>query len=103
MTVNCLTPGFCHSELQRDAPSAVIEFMKKLTARTTEVGGRTLVDAGLREGPETHGKYLQDCEVRKCACIVEGRGGAELQKRFWAELAAELEKIEPGVTKVLGA
>jgi hypothetical protein len=57
----------------------------------------TLVDAAVK-GPETHGKYLQDCDVRTPSQVVEGRQGPELMRRFWDELIAELEKVEPGVS-----
>ncbi|KAF1819678.1 NAD(P)-binding protein [Dissoconium aciculare CBS 342.82] len=97
VVVNCLTPGWCHSTLDRNSRSAVVEFVKARIARTTEVGGMTLVDAAVK-GPETHGKYLQDCDVRTPSQVVEGRQGPELMRRFWDELIAELEKVEPGVS-----
>lgn len=80
----------------------IVDISKKIVARTTEVGARTLVDACLK-GPTSHGKYLQDCKVRKCASIVEGEGGSQLQARVWSELSAELEKIQPGVTAPVDA
>jgi hypothetical protein len=79
----------------------IVDISKKVIARSTEVGARTLVDASLK-GPASHGKYLQDCKVRKCASVVEGKGGSQLQARVWSELSAELEKIQPGVTAPLG-
>jgi hypothetical protein len=100
VTVNCLNPGYCHSELERDMNSRVVAVAKKIVARTTEVGARTLVDASLR-GPSSHGKYLSDCKVRDCATIVEGKGGSQLQARVWSELAIELEKIQPGLTTLI--
>jgi len=99
VTVNCVTPGWCHSQLDRNSErSAVVEFAKARIARTTEAGGNTLVDAAVK-GSETHGKYLQDCDVRKCSEVVEGQQGPALMRRFWGELIGELEKLEPGVTK----
>jgi retinol dehydrogenase 12 len=80
----------------------IVGIAKKLVARTTEVGARTLVDASLKESA-SHGKYFQDCRVRKCASIVEGKGGSQLQARVWSELSAELENIQPGVTAPVGA
>lgn len=68
--------------------------------RTTEVGSRTLVHAGL-SGPDTHGKYMSDSRITTCSNLVEGPEGPEVQKRVWEELAGKLEAIEPGVTKVL--
>lgn len=68
--------------------------------RSTEVGSRTLVHAGLA-GPDTHGKYLSDCRIKPCAPLVEGNEGLEMQRRVWQELSAKLDDIEPGVTKLL--
>ncbi|KDN71691.1 putative short chain dehydrogenase [Colletotrichum sublineola] len=101
VTVNCVNPGYCHSQLEREKSSRIVAFAKKIIARTTEVGARTLVDTSLK-GPVSHGKYLHDCRERKCASIVEGEGGSQLQARVWSELSAELEKIQPGVTAPVG-
>jgi hypothetical protein len=100
VTLDFVNPGFCHSELIRDPGLIRILTipMKALLARTTEVGSRTLVDAGLR-GPEAHGKYLSDCQINECAALVLKE--PETQKRVWEELAKKLEEIEPGVTKNL--
>ena len=93
-------PGFCHSELMREIANPVINVVKKMICRTTEVGSRTLVHGGLA-GPDTHGQYLSDCQVKRCAPLVEGKEGAAMQKKVWEELAAKLEEIEPGIINVL--
>jgi hypothetical protein len=62
VTVNLVNPGWCHSELMRDMSNPVVGLLKRVVCRTTEVGSRTLVHAGL-QGPETHGRYLSDCKV----------------------------------------
>lgn len=80
----------------------ILTLAKKIFCRTTEVGSRTLVHAGLG-GKDTHGAYLSDCKITPCAALVEGKEGPEMQKRVWAELAEKLEHIEPGVTKNLDA
>lgn len=99
VTLNFLNPGLCHSELRREAgPIAAI--VKALVARTTEVGSRTLVHAGLAS-PDTHGKYLSDCEVTCCSPFVENEDGAEAHEKVRKELATKLEKIQPGITKNL--
>ena len=95
-----VNPGWCHSELSREMEGAALRLIMKTFCRTTEVGSRTLVHAGL-SGPETHGQYLSDCTVKPCAPLVEGKEGEEAQRRVWQELAAKLEAIAPGVTKTL--
>ena len=102
VTLNFANPGWCHSELFRENDSAVIRFVMRLMCRSTEVGARPLAFAGLA-GRETHGKYLTNCRVEACAPIVEGKEGPELQRRVWGELSEMLERISPGVTKVLDA
>ncbi len=102
VTLNFVNPGFCHSELMREMTNLPIRVMKKILCRTTEVGSRTLVHAGYG-GPETHGKYMSDCKITTCATLVEGKGGLEMQKKVWQELAAKLNQIEPGITKTLDA
>ena len=101
VALNFANPGWCHSELAREmGDSAVLRFVMKIMCRTTEVGSRPLAYAGLA-GPETHGKYLSDCQIEPCAPLVEGKEGPELQRRVWGELSEMLERISPGVTKVL--
>ena len=63
--VNCLNPGFCVSEIGREIsrPLKLVMFiMRKLMARTTEVGSRTLV-AGVLADEKSHGEYMTDGHV----------------------------------------
>jgi retinol dehydrogenase-12 len=105
VTINTLTPGLCESELIRDNNifiRALGWVVKAVFARTTEVGARTLVHAGVTAGEETHGKFLQSCSVLECSSLVEGAEGKGLEDRVWGELSEKLEAIQPGVTKNLG-
>lgn len=101
VTLNTLTPGFCHSELTRNAVfplSLVIWIGKTLLARTTEVGSRTLVAAAAAED-DTHGQYMVDCKSIEPSKFVRSEDGQKAQKKVYAELLEILEGIEPGVTK----
>ncbi|KAL8781040.1 MAG: hypothetical protein Q9213_006185 [Squamulea squamosa] len=63
--VNCLTPGACHSDFDREISGIdwlIFKVGKFLFARTTEVGSRTLV-AAAGAGEESHGKYMADSKV----------------------------------------
>ena len=63
--VNCLTPGACHSDFDRNMKgfdAFIFIVVKALLARTTEVGSRTLV-AAAAAGQESHGKYMADSKV----------------------------------------
>jgi NAD(P)-dependent dehydrogenase (short-subunit alcohol dehydrogenase family) len=99
VTINCLNPGFVHSELAREA-GWYLYTMGILFARSTEVGSRTIV-AAAGGGPETHGKYMSESLVIEPSEFVRSEEGASVQKRVWAELVARLETIVPGVTQNL--
>ncbi|RDA86149.1 hypothetical protein CP532_3041 [Ophiocordyceps camponoti-leonardi (nom. inval.)] len=96
VTINCTNPGFCHSQLAREA-GWYLYIMGLLLARSTEVGSRTIV-AGAAAGPETHGKYMSESVVIEPGEFVTSEKGAEVQTKVWSELMAKLEAIVPGVT-----
>ncbi|KAL5359250.1 hypothetical protein BJX96DRAFT_183631 [Aspergillus floccosus] len=99
VVVNMLNPGFCHSQLARDAPGVGIKVMKMLLARSTEEGSRTLV-AGAAAGDESHGEYMENGVVAPDAvsAFVRSEEGARMQRRVWGEIVEVLEGVEPGVT-----
>ncbi|KAK9386710.1 hypothetical protein V1515DRAFT_627382 [Lipomyces mesembrius] len=96
--LNMLNPGLCHSELARDG-GWLLWFMKLVLARTTEVGGRTLV-AAATVGDESQGAYMTDGEVNNGAlgAFVTSEDGEKAQKKVWTELKEILEKVQPGIT-----
>jgi NAD(P)-dependent dehydrogenase (short-subunit alcohol dehydrogenase family) len=96
VTINCVNPGLCESELSRDSGIG-LTIMKFFLARTTEYGSRTLVHAAA-SGAETHGQYLSDCKIDLASDYVRSAEGYEAQNRVWDELTAKLEAIKPGVT-----
>ncbi|KKY39907.1 putative short-chain dehydrogenase reductase [Diaporthe ampelina] len=98
VTLNMLNPGLCHSELSRDSGLG-LTVMKFFLARSTEVGSRTLVAAGLA-GEESHGKYMTDAAVadQSLSAFVHSEEGDRAGKKVWKELSDILDKIEPGVT-----
>jgi NAD(P)-dependent dehydrogenase (short-subunit alcohol dehydrogenase family) len=96
VTINCVNPGLCQSELARDSGIALM-ITKFLLARTTECGSRTLVHAA-SSGAATHGQYLSDCKIELPSDYVLSAEGYEAQNRLWDELVAKFEAIKPGVT-----
>ncbi|KAK9461196.1 uncharacterized protein V1516DRAFT_712048 [Lipomyces oligophaga] len=98
VTINAVSPGLCHSQLSRQVSGfqrIAFSVVKAFIARSTELGSRTLVNAGV-QGPESHGQYLDDCKVAMPEeVITANRDG---QARLWTELKAKLEEIQPGVT-----
>lgn len=97
---NFLNPGLCHSELMRENSTLGWIIKKIMRARTTEVGGRTLVH-GTQAGQESHGQYLSDSAVKPPAPFVTSEAGVKLQKRVWDELSEKLENIHPGILRNL--
>ena len=96
VTINCVDPGFCHSELARDHAGWGFWLMRLVLARSTEAGSRTLVHAGA-QGQSSYGRYLADCEVAAPAALVTSEEGRVTQERVWSELVGKLEAIRPGV------
>ncbi|KAF2022025.1 NAD(P)-binding protein [Aaosphaeria arxii CBS 175.79] len=103
VTINCVCPGFCHSEIAREVtgPSKIVMIaMKAIFARSTEAGGRTLFYAA-SQGSETHGKFLINCRVSDPSPFVLSPEGGVVQKRVWNELVTKVEAIKPGITSDL--
>jgi len=110
--VNCVNPGFCYgSNLHHEAAvgvvGAIFTGIKRTIGRSTEVGARSLTDAAVNHGSETHGKYLGDCQIKpqvqhafalsstlltSCgmAPFVTSPKGDSVGERLWNETMAEL-------------
>lgn len=104
VTINCLNPGFCRTDLFRHAPFPLNYFVKlslRLLGRTSEMGSRTLM-AAAAAGRESHGRYMDSCVVRDPSKLVLSEEGKVLQRRVYRELLRVLEGIEPGITKNIG-
>lgn len=99
VTINCVNPGLCHSELGREAGWG-LWLMKVVLARSTELGSRNLVHAASL-GPESHGQYVSDCVVEQPSNYVVSGEGWKDQQRVWKELSEKLERIQTGVTSNL--
>ncbi|KAK7422094.1 hypothetical protein QQX98_001836 [Neonectria punicea] len=97
---NNVNPGLCHSELDKDVKglaSYILTFAKALIARTTEVGGCTLVHSAAA-GSESHGQYMSEAKVKEPSGFVRSAEGAKVQGRVHKELIDILETIQPGIT-----
>lgn len=98
--INMLNPGLCHSGLTREKDGTFVFWaVKKLLARPTELGSRTLVAAACA-GEESHGAYMSDGEIMNDMVSEYARSaqGETDGKKLWYELRAILEDIRPGVT-----
>lgn len=99
--ITLINPGLCWSEFGRNIKGIQARFFqiaKTLLARTTEVGSRTLV-AGCYPGHQSHGEFMSDSENQEVESWMFTPEGRETQKRVYDQTLAQLEKIEPGVSK----
>ncbi|KAF2663427.1 NAD(P)-binding protein [Microthyrium microscopicum] len=95
VVVNFVNPGFCRTELSRQATGLFkVRFavMKTLVGRTAEMGSRTLMH-GAVAGVQSHGKFLSDCEIMdsKVPDWVYNASGSQVQERVWADLVKILD------------
>ncbi|KAI1343415.1 putative short-chain dehydrogenase [Xylariaceae sp. FL0016] len=98
--INTVNPGFCRTELWRNAPLVVkaVTSFTALLARSSEMGSRTTFCAGVA-GEETHGRYLQNCEVWDESKWAQSPQGYEVQKKVFAELVDILDGTQPQVSE----
>ncbi|KAH6635647.1 hypothetical protein B0J18DRAFT_472984 [Chaetomium sp. MPI-SDFR-AT-0129] len=97
--INTPNPSYCVSGLARErAGNAAERTAEKWIARSTEEGSRTLYHGLVVAGAESHGGYLTNCHVQEPACHVTNQWGQKVQKQFFDELLATLEKIQPGIS-----
>lgn len=65
VTVDLLDPGYCHSGIFSENEHAGIRISKKVLARSTEEGSRTLVAAVVPGNENTHGRYMSDAKIAR--------------------------------------
>ncbi|KAI2470635.1 short chain dehydrogenase [Annulohypoxylon bovei var. microspora] len=99
--INFLDTGLCKTNLFREEVfpmSWALAIAMFLVGRTCEMGSRVILWAALA-GPETHGKYIEDCHVSFESQFVRSEEGMVSQVKAYKELLAILESIHPGITK----
>ncbi|KEY73987.1 hypothetical protein S7711_02582 [Stachybotrys chartarum IBT 7711] len=96
VVLNVIDPGLCKTELIRGAQGplreSILELHKKY-GRTSETGSRTLL-AGAVAGKESHGKYMDSCEIAEQ--YVGPWITPEDEQRTWESIAEVIEKVSPG-------
>ncbi|KZT39201.1 NAD(P)-binding protein [Sistotremastrum suecicum HHB10207 ss-3] len=104
ITVDAVTPGFCHSKLTRESKGAVgvlVAILKALIARTTEAGSRNLVYAALSgTQAEMQGKYLNKCQVYEESDYILSAEGQKVQDRLWDETVSILSEKDGRVKSI---
>ncbi|KAK6332247.1 hypothetical protein TWF696_002968 [Orbilia brochopaga] len=100
VVVNCVNPGLCHSELNRETGIKyyALEFMKRFIARTSEVGSRNYLWAATA-GRAAHGQYVGSCEVQKPAILVTSEEGQRLAVKVYQEVGQVLTKADGSLSQ----
>jgi retinol dehydrogenase-12 len=93
IVINAVNPGFCKTGLMRNT-SGVMYYLSRVTqfllGREVADGARCLIDAAVIKGPETHGLYLSEMQVKAESDLVRSAEGKELEGRLWEEIVALL-------------
>ncbi|MCJ1419965.1 hypothetical protein MMC32_006321 [Xylographa parallela] len=97
VTLNTLSPGFCHSELFDEKAGLGFNVSRRLLARSTEEGSRALVTAVVEGNRDTHGKYMMDAKIAPMSRFARSKQGKRIGERLWVEINKKLEAIQPGL------
>ncbi|KAL0567399.1 hypothetical protein V5O48_014591 [Marasmius crinis-equi] len=101
-SVTCCTvsPGFCHSELNRGAVGERDEAIKnraKQLAHTTEEGSRQLLYAAIGQRDrekEMRAGYVTYSKVSECSDFILSEEGQRLEKKMWTEIRGLLAEVD---------
>ncbi|KAF4813995.1 Short chain dehydrogenase atnD [Colletotrichum tropicale] len=105
VVLNLLNPGLCNTGLAKYGRMTLrlqVWMMNAVIGRTPEMGSRTILH-GMFAGPESHGQYISDCQIKDhwVPEWVKNESGQKFQNMVWTQLATRLEQIEPRCTKNL--
>ncbi|EGR52484.1 uncharacterized protein TRIREDRAFT_54227 [Trichoderma reesei QM6a] len=92
--INAPNPGLCKSSLAREHDGLLDKLLmwafQSLLGRQASVGARAFTDAAVKQGPESHGQYLEDGKVQPMAPLVYTPEGHTIAERLWRETLDEL-------------
>ncbi|KAM5438283.1 hypothetical protein MferCBS31731_005144 [Microsporum ferrugineum] len=95
--ISAPNPGLCKTSLTRDYNGSFRGFIfgvfRLIFARTAAVGARSLTDALVKHGPESHGQFLEDGKIQPMAPMVYTRQGKEVAELLWQETIDELSFV----------
>ena len=100
--INMVDPGLCKSTIDRNEPDRglVLQTMRSLIERTTEVGSRTLVLAA-SAGPESHGGFMSDGKTVDVESWIHTDMGRRVQQKTFDQTLEVLEARKPGISEAL--
>ncbi|KAL8813216.1 MAG: hypothetical protein Q9223_000969 [Gallowayella weberi] len=90
--INTVNPGLVKSSLHRENTNAAEAKFTAFFGWTPEEGGRTLVNASVAQGKETHGKYMSECKPTAESPFVRSTEGGQIQKKLWKETIETLQE-----------
>ncbi|MCJ1394881.1 hypothetical protein MMC18_007761 [Xylographa bjoerkii] len=83
VTLNTLSPGFCHSELFGEQQANFgFNISRRMLARSTEEGSRALVAAVVQGNQETHGEYMMDAKIAPVSRFARSKEGKLIGERL---------------------
>ncbi|EGE06038.1 short-chain dehydrogenase/reductase [Trichophyton equinum CBS 127.97] len=92
--INTPNPGLCQTSLTRDFKGSLqgilFGIFRLIFARTAAIGARSITDAVVNHGSESHGQYLEDGTVQPMAPFVYTDKGEEVAELLWEETMTEL-------------
>ncbi|KAI1618836.1 putative short-chain dehydrogenase [Exophiala viscosa] len=93
--VNCVTPGFCKSQLMSRGEKAplILRFLQWLVARDVVDGSKTFLDAAMY-GVDSHGKYLENEIITHPGKIVTDPDCIKARKQIWQETLNVLGDVD---------
>ncbi|KAJ5684330.1 Short-chain dehydrogenase/reductase SDR [Penicillium maclennaniae] len=96
--LNLVCPGMIGTNLESDLPQPLrflVGILKRMRARTVEVGGWLILNAALIADEDSHGKHLGDKDILEKSRYLQSEAGLQAQKKLWDETMAEMKKLAP--------
>ncbi|TFK23416.1 short-chain dehydrogenase [Coprinopsis marcescibilis] len=107
ITVNCVDPGFCISDIRNEAKGMqrlLFMAMERYLAWTAEEGSRQLIWASLANDKDIEvmrGGFICCMSVAEPSDYVISEDGQRAEVKFWTNLVEELTNVDPRVAGIL--
>ncbi|KAF9254283.1 short-chain dehydrogenase [Marasmius fiardii PR-910] len=107
--ITCCTvsPGFCHSELSREATGKFAEQLKQRKeafALSSEEGSRQLLYAAIgrrHREEELRGAYVSYGAVQPCGEFIRSEGGQRVERRVWDEIVRIIGSVDERANEII--
>lgn len=95
VVINAPNPGFCKTGLMGNTSGVmkvVVQIFSALFGRSGPDGARCIVDSVIQKGPESHGMYLTEMNIKPDGELVAKVKDLQLRKRVWDEVVAHIKR-----------